>query len=235
MKTNLLLPLVIATSAFVSIIIIGGCNHEPLIDLKDPTISVDCDPDTVYFQNDIYPLIISNCANADGCHNGVSSEEEAADLTSYEAIMNSEYIEAFDANDSKIIEAVTGGEELMPPYPNPPLSSAQIDMLKKWINQGARNNGCEGGDCDTTNVTYAVTINNIVQTYCIGCHQGVSPSGGISLTSYEDVAAIAEAGSFLGTVQFAAGYVAMPYGASMLPDCKIEQISIWINNGYPND
>jgi len=236
MKTGMKLPLFTGIAILIAIFAVAGCQHNTLIDLTDPTVSIDCDSDTVYFQNDIYPLIISNCANADGCHNGIGGEEEANELTSYETIMSSDYVDPFDANNSKLIEAITeGGEEMMPPYPNEPLTTAQIEMLKTWINQGARNNACEGGDCDTINVTYSGSILNIVQTNCVGCHQGVTPSGGISLTSYSDVASIAANGSFLGSVQFEAGYVAMPYGGNMLPDCKIEQIRIWIENGYPND
>ncbi len=235
MKTGMRLPIFAGTAILIAMLVAAGCQHSSTIDLTNPTVTVDCDPDTVYFQNDVYPLLISNCANANGCHNG-TGEEDANDLSSYEAIMNSDYVDPFNANNSKLIEAITGGaEEFMPPSPNEPLSATQIDLLKKWINQGARNNACEGGDCDTTNVTYSGAITNIVNTYCVGCHQGGSPSGGISLTSYADVAAIAENGSFLGTVQFAAGYVAMPYGGNMLPDCKIDQIRIWIENGYPND
>lgn len=219
-------------------VVIGvtGCQHNTLQDLTKPTSTINCDPDTVYFQNDIYPLIISNCANADGCHNGVAGgEEEAKDLSTYAKIINSGYVDAFNANSSKMIEAVTGGEELMPPSPNTPLTSAQINLLKTWINQGARNNGCEGGDCDTTAFTYSGTISGIINTYCVGCHQGASPSGGLTLSSYSDVAVIAGNGSLLGSIEFQAGYVAMPYGASMLPDCKITQIRNWIENGYPND
>ncbi|MEI2676184.1 MAG: hypothetical protein V9F05_19285 [Chitinophagaceae bacterium] len=229
------------TTKFVGIaalscaIVVAGCKHNTLIDLTNPTVTVDCDPDTVYFQNDVLPLLISNCAMS-GCHDGIGRIDEKAPLSSYEDVMSSGYVKAFDANDSKLIEAVTdGGEDFMPPSPNEPLSNAQIALLEKWINQGARNNACEGGDCDTTAVTYSGKIVKIIDTYCLGCHNSTTTSSGIDLSSYSGVADIAADGSFLGTIMFEFGYVGMPYNGNPIPDCKIDEIRIWIENGYLND
>ena len=216
---------------------IASCRHNPLFDLTNPSVTDNCDPDTVYFVNDISPLIISNCAKS-GCHIGSGGgEEEAKDLSSYEAIMNSDYVKPFHSSSSKMIESVTtgGGEDKMPPSPNTPLSSDQISMLKKWIDQGARNNECSGGACDTTNVTYSGTIAGVMDTYCNGCHSGGSASGGIDLTSYGGVAAVAGNGKLMGSVTHASGYVAMPLGGSWLPDCKIDELRIWVEDNYPNN
>lgn len=213
----------------------GSCKHDPLIDPTQHTVTDNCDPDTIYFVNEILPLIVSNCAKS-GCHDGSSGEEEANELTSYETIMNSGYVEAYDANDSKMIESVKagGGEDKMPPSPNTPLTTAQIDLLSTWIDQGAHNNECTGG-CDTTAVAYSTTIVNTMSNYCNGCHSGASPSAGIDLTSYTGVSEIAADGSLMGTIQHVAGYVAMPYNADLMPECKIDEIRIWVENGYPND
>lgn len=219
----------------------SSCKHNSLIDLTIHSISENCDPDTVYFQNDIYPMIVSNCAKS-GCHNGSGGEEEAHDLSDYNAIMNSGYVKAFNANGSKIIDAVTsgGGEDKMPPSPNDPLSSSQIAMLKTWIDQGARNNECSGG-CDTTSVSYSGTIAPLMDNYCTGCHGSTGNTTGIDLTSYSDhgsfsgVATVAANGRLYGSVTHQSGYVGMPEGADMLPDCKIDEIRIWIENGFPND
>lgn len=212
----------------------GSCKHVPFVDPTQHTVTEDCDPDTVYFVNDIYPLIISNCAKS-GCHDGTSYEEEAEDLSSYEAIMNSDFVTASDPNDSKMIEVLTeGGDDRMPPEPDEPLSSAQIDLISTWIAQGARNNECSGG-CDTTNVSYSGTIALAMDKYCTGCHSGATPGGDISLTNYAEVAAIAADGSLMGTITHTDGYISMPYGGGWLPDCKIDEIRIWVENGYPND
>lgn len=212
----------------------GSCKHDPPFDPTQHSVTDNCDPDTVYFVNDILPLIVSNCAKS-GCHDG-SGEEEANELTSYETIINSDYIDAYNANHSDMIEAVTsgGGEDKMPPSPNQPLTSAQIDFLTTWINQGAHNNECSGG-CDTTAVSYSTTIVNTMSNYCNGCHSGGSPSGGIDLTTYAGVADIASDGRLMGSIQHNAGYVAMPYNAALMPECKIDEIRIWVENGFPND
>lgn len=217
------------------IVVLISCKHDSLIDFSDPTVSIDCDPDTVYFQNDILPMLVSNCAKS-GCHDGLGRVDEMAPLTNYETVMSSGYVNPFNANSSKLIEAVTNGEEeFMPPAPNTALNSTQITLLRTWINQGARNNACEGGACDTSAVTYSVQITNILDNYCIGCHNSTTASSGIDLSSYSGVADIAGDGSFLGTVTFEAGYVAMPFGGNMLPECKIDIITIWIENGYLNN
>ena len=49
------------------------------------------------------------------------------------------------------------------------------------------------------------------------------------------MADIAADGSFLGTIMFESGYVGMPYNGNPIPDCKIDEIRIWIENGYLND
>lgn len=224
--------LLLTVPVLILALAVGSCKHEPLIDPTQHTVSDDCDPDSVYFVNDVLPLIVNNCTES-GCHDADGEEVEA--LTSYEEIMNSGYVNAFDPNEGELIEKLTDdGDDRMPPPPNAPLTSAQIDLLSTWINQGAMNNECSGG-CDTTNVSYSGTIALTMDTYCTGCHSGASPSGGIDLTSYDGVAAIAADGSLLGSVQHEAGWVAMPYGGSWLPDCKIDEIRIWVENGYPND
>jgi len=232
MKTFRIIGVVLGAVAFAGL----GCKHNTLIDLTDPTVTINCDPDTVYFQNDVLPLLVSNCAKS-GCHeSGGGHEEEANPLSSYNEVMASDYVDPFNANHSKLIEVLTeSGEDKMPPSPNEPLTASQRSLLEKWINQGARNNACEGGDCDTTVVNYSNQIVRTINTYCKGCHSGASPSGGIDLSSYSGAAAIAANGSFLGSVQFDGGYVAMPYNGTMLSDCKIAEIRIWIENGYPND
>ncbi len=217
----------------IAVLIISSCTHTSFIDPSIHTITKECSPDTIYFQNEILPIIVSNCAKS-GCHTA-GGEEDAKNLSSYSAIMNSGYVKPFNSNDSKIIESVKGGDEKMPPPPDAPLTSTQIDLLEKWIDQGAFNNECEGGDCDTTSVTYSITISGIMATYCNGCHSGVSPSAGIDLTNYIGISAIAENGSLYGTIIHDPSYVAMPVGGNMLPDCKIDEIRIWIEGGYPNN
>lgn len=219
----------------IPVLLIGACRHTSLIDPSIHTISTECSSDTVYFQNDIYPLIISNCAKA-GCHT-TNGDEEARDLSTYQKIFESGYVKPYNSGDSKLVEAIKseGGEDKMPPSPNAPFTSSQIALIEKWIDQGAFNNECAGGNCDTLAVTYSITIAGIMNNYCTGCHGMTDPSGGIDLTNYNGISASAENGSLYGSVSHTPGYTAMPYGGNLLPECKIDEVRIWIEDGYPNN
>jgi hypothetical protein len=89
------------------------------------------------------------------------------------------------------------------------------------------------GNCDTINVTYTSTITPSMNNYCISCHSGSIPSGGINLTTYQGVQAVAANGQLVKAVT-GNGVPKMPPSGT-LPSCRITQIEIWINNGMPNN
>lgn len=90
------------------------------------------------------------------------------------------------------------------------------------------NNGC-----DTSNVTFSATITPLINNYCISCHSGSSPSGGVLLNSYTAVKNVASTGMLMNAVK-GNGVPLMPPSGS-LSDCKINQLSIWIRNGMANN
>lgn len=202
-------------------------------DPNDPNNPDPCDPDTIYFQNDVYPIIVSNCAIS-GCHGGGSSQD-GVELSTYEGILD--IINVNDPIDSELIEVVTetDPDDIMPPPPSNPLSQEQIDTILTWINQGAQNNECTNTDCDLTNITFSEKVWTIIQNNCTGCHSGGSPQGGISLTNYSDVAVFAGDGTLSGVINHEPGYVPMPYNANQLSQCNIDIIDEWISAGFPND
>jgi len=193
-----------------------------------------CDADTVYFQNEVLPLIISNCATA-GCHDKLGGEQEVL-LVDYASIIQYGKIKPGNPNDSKLYKKImeNGGEDQMPPPPASPLSTEQKNIIKTWIEQGALNNYCDEV-CDTTNVTFSGTIRPIIELNCYGCHSGQQPSGGISLTDYNNVVVQANNGYLLSAVSHDPGFSPMPKNAPKLADCKINEIRIWIENGTPNN
>jgi hypothetical protein len=87
--------------------------------------------------------------------------------------------------------------------------------------------------CDTSNVTFSVTITTILSNNCYSCHSNGNSSfgGGIRLQNISDVmtnsarvvASIKQTGSF-----------PMPPGGK-LGSCSITQFDIWIRNGMPNN
>lgn len=233
-----------------ALIMIGffiSCKH----DIPEPTATGDngggngngngngslppCNPDTVYFQQQVLPILVSNCTSSN-CHNSID-QASGVDVTSYAAVMASGIVHVGQAWSSDLVKAITetNPDDLMPPPSSgSALTNAQINLIKKWINQGAQNLLCDGG-CDTTTVTYSGSIVPIMQTYCNGCHSGASPGGGIDLTSYTGVSNSAIDGSLYGSVIHDNNWSAMPKNSAQLPQCKIDQIRIWITNGYPNN
>lgn len=90
------------------------------------------------------------------------------------------------------------------------------------------------GDCDTTNVTFALSVKPIIDGNCKSCHSGSSPSGGVSIENYAQTKALADDGRLVNVINATGGYPLMPQGAA-LPDCSIKTIEIWVAAGAPNN
>lgn len=197
--------------------------------------AISCDPDTVYFENTILPLLQSSCGIS-GCHDPGTAAERII-LTDYQNIMNSGIVVSGNPGESELYEVIneTDPDKVMPPPPKSTLTAEQIEALYVWMQQGARNNHCNEVACDTVNVGFAQTVWPIVQGRCFGCHSGPSPQGGISLDNYSNIAAVANSGALMGSIKHESAYVPMPQNGSKLSDCNIAQIQIWINDGTPNN
>ena len=216
-------------------------THQPMdttnVDTSDVTTGIPCSPDSVYFERDILPLLRSNCAKS-GCHDA-GSHQEGIILDNYENTIASDVIRAFDLDQSDLYEVITENDpdKIMPQPPNQPLSQDQINLIAKWIQQGARNLTCDdmAGQCNTENISYAAFVAPLISANCAGCHSGPTASGNIVLTSHAGVKTVAENGRLLGAITWANGYQRMPKGSNQLSDCKIEKIKAWINDGAPNN
>ncbi len=195
-----------------------------------------CSPDSVYFEQQLLPIIQSNCAKP-GCHDAITHEEEVI-LDSYANIRATGGINLSIPGKSDIYKVLfeSDPEKKMPPAPNPPLSAAQSALLLKWIQQGAQNLKCDAG-CDTLNVRFSTTIQPLISTRCQGCHSGNAPSGNIKLTNYTEIVAQVNNQKLWGSINYQAGYKPMPYpaGSAKMPDCQLNQIRIWIQQGAPNN
>lgn len=232
----------------------SSCVHDPILPIGggpgDPTDTVTnpidttiqnihlCDPDTVYFERDVLPLLISNCAKS-GCHDAASAQDGVV-LTNYESVMRTGEISPFSLGESDLYKAITetDNEDIMPPLPNTALSQAQIDLIGKWISQGAKNLTCSdsaNSECNTSNVTYSGMVQPLMAKYCTGCHSGTTPSGSISLDSHTGVAAMANNGKLYGAIDHRTGFSAMPKGGNKLPACDIAKVKAWIDGGANNN
>jgi len=200
----------------------GGGNDHP------------CDPDSVYFENDILPLIISSCAVSD-CH-GTTNPQDDIILVDYASIIENGKIKPGDPGDSKLFKVINEDEpqDRMPPEPNEPLSPAQIEKVRQWLVQGALNNSCDV-ECDTNNVTFSENVWPIIEIKCFGCHSSENPGGGIFLKNYADVVIVANNGKLLGAVNHETGFSNMPKNLPKLPECELATIRIWIEDGVPDN
>ena len=198
-------------------------------DPEDELVST-CDPDTVYFSNDILPLVVSSCGMP-GCHDA-GSHRDGVILTDYASILRTGGIKPGDPNDSEFLETLSdNGEDRMPPAPYDPLNADQILMIRKWIAQGARDNACDSG-CDLSTASFSGQIWPMMETYCTGCHEPGTALGGIVIAGYEDLVALARDGSLMGSIRFEPDYAAMP-PAQQLSECNINLLQKWIDDEYP--
>lgn len=207
-------------------------NQNPTDTTTNPSNSDTCSLDTVYFVNDILPIIQSNCAQS-GCHDA-ASRQDGVQLTDYDKIISTGKVKAGNANDSKLFEAImdTDPGDVMPPPPAS-LTPEQKNAIRIWINQGAKNNKCSN-KCDTSNVTFSVNVWPIIESTCKGCHTGSFPSGGVSLNNYNDVKSIADNGVLRSVLERNGPRKPMPPSGA-LEDCALSQIKIWIKDGAPNN
>lgn len=136
MKTITLLGVLFVLSI---VSIITACKHnayEPQIESNDTnkqTIAVD----TPSFERDIFPIFKTSCAS-NGCHNA-TSQRAGYEYSSYTTAV-AKGIKEGDAEGSKVYQSIatTDVKKLMPP--GAPLLPKQQQLIKDWINNGAKNN-----------------------------------------------------------------------------------------------
>lgn len=202
-------------------------------DTTFPAPGHPCDPDTVYFERDLLPILQSTCAQP-GCHDAITMQDGVR-LTDYVSVMETADVDPYDPDNSKLYKVIIEDEpqDRMPPPPASAMSAEDIALVNKWITQGAKNLFCDEEECDTSNVTYTAPVSVIIQKHCLGCHNDNNPLGGLSLQGYDKVVAVANDGRLKGVVKHEAGYPPMPKNSAQLSDCKIEQLEIWTDNGTP--
>jgi hypothetical protein len=91
--------------------------------------------------------------------------------------------------------------------------------------------------CDTTNVTYNLSIKPIMNS-CLICHSNgaaASSGGSIKLEDYADVKSKVDDGHLWGALAQSSGYSPMPKDIGKLNDCDLSKIKVWIGHGAPNN
>jgi hypothetical protein len=91
--------------------------------------------------------------------------------------------------------------------------------------------------CDTTNVTYSVTVTNILNANCNNCH-GASANtlgAGIFLNTYASVKPYISSGRLVNSILQNGSASPMPKNMAKLDICSINKIIIWVNKGSINN
>ena len=96
--------------------------------------------DQISFSNDIQPILNQNCVQ---CHGGVRQKNGVSFVYREEALGTGKSghrtIVPGHPEESELITRVTSSDpEARMPYHSPPLSPPQIDLLRRWIKQGAK-------------------------------------------------------------------------------------------------
>lgn len=184
----------------------------------------------VCFESEILPIFNANCTMS-GCHNS-TTQTEGLDASSYAGI------KAFLDDEGKrdlLGPLQDDGDDRMPPAPYPALTSDQIDLIARWLRQGAENTtNCDTATvCDTVAVSFAQDVQPIFNANCINCHSGAAASGGYDFTGHAGAAGAT--GVLEGALRHELGFQPMPSSSVMLSDCQINTIVSWINAGALNN
>jgi uncharacterized membrane protein len=221
------------------IMVWASCEHVIEANSTEPQPLPPCDTEFVHFDNEIQPIITSNCA-IPGCHDNLTPAG-LIDLTNYDAMFASRVrggplIIPGNSTNSPLFRAVRGWDLVfMPPLYNHQLTGAEKNLIGRWIREGAQRTApCVDTRCDTSQYDWSNTIRPIIQTYCAGCHYADFPLAGINLDFHSQVQDQALNGLLLESIEGTAPARLMPLDKP-LPDCKIIQIKKWIANGAPQD
>lgn len=229
-------------TAFFLLLGIAGCKHDPQ-PLPSGSSSVGGQPgpgpgpgpvtyDSVSFQTEVLPILLSNCAMS-GCH-AQNNPQKGIRLNSYDNVMNSGEINPGNPDKSELVEMIEEpkDKDRMPPLPASRLPQSQIDLIRKWITEGARNTNI--AKCDTNVFTFTA-VNNIVGASCRGCHGTLNPGAGINLTEYSGIKNAVQSGKLLCAINHEPGCSPMPQGGARLEACKITIIRKWADDGCPQN
>jgi len=95
--------------------------------------------------------------------------------------------------------------------------------------------------CDTSNVSYSKDIVPILNANCAisgGCHDAAGALiSGHDYTTYAGIKAVASYDFIITDINWIpeAGHNSMPKNGLKLPDCDIDKITRWVNEGAPDN
>jgi hypothetical protein len=133
MKISYLLQISLLAGGLAAALLSSACSNNDK--KEDPTPK----PDTVCFQRDVLPIFRANCGVA-GCHNSAAATKGY--VFEDHATITSRGVAPGNSANSKIYQVLieTDAAKRMPPFG--PLSATNLELVKKWIDQGALDTKC---------------------------------------------------------------------------------------------
>ena len=106
-----------------------------------------CATQQVSYRDDVVPILNNNCIECHMPPDGIGYRATGLSMASYDSLIHgTDYGPVIVAGDSrrsilnKLVEGRAGIQQRMPHNDKQGLSTAQIEMLKNWVNQGALDN-----------------------------------------------------------------------------------------------
>ena len=130
-------------AAFLIVLVVASCtDHGAVVDIPMP---VDADT-LISFSTQVHPLLQNSC-QAFGCHT-TASPNHGLNMTTYATIRDSSqfrFVIPYDADHSPLYIAVSPryadlGIAGRMPFGRTPLSESDQNLIRTWINQGAKDN-----------------------------------------------------------------------------------------------
>lgn len=185
-------------------------GQDPSIALAAEKVSVLPAPgEAIDFKQHVMPIMEErcfSCHNAPYDKNGRTIHPKAGlRLDTYEWIMkgnlDNTVVEAGNVVDSYLHEVVTLDEDddmFMPPKGGP-LSAEQIDVIKRWIEEGAKESAGGSAGVASTDMNKGVSFHDhifpLFEERCLDCHsepyvkngRTIHPKAGLRLDTYESI------------------------------------------------
>lgn len=154
----------------------------------------------VSFAGDVLPILKKNCGS---CHGATGNARGNLRLSSFENLKkggaSGPLLTIGKPNQSLIMKRIAGpADQKMPPGDRPRLSDEDIQTIRQWIDEGAKDDTAEVKAKKTENivipkptgketVSFTKDIAPFMVNLCMGCHSGNNPRGGLSLTTVNNM------------------------------------------------
>jgi len=196
----------------------------------------------VSFEREVMPLLEQRCNK---CHYP-EEQRGGLDLTRISTMMRGgddlgAALVPGKPEESPIIQVLTGAKKPEMPKKGEKLPAAEIDLLRRWIQEGALDDTTLFDPVDVA--FFEKEIRPVLAERCFKCHAGDEPEHGLRLTSRQSILTGGERGpavvagkpdvSLLMKAIRHDGELKMPSRGDKLSDAQIAAFEKWITKGLP--